>query len=72
MFLTVMSLLLQIKELAALPSVCGRLHFLDLFDDLLTPDGLRLKPSLHLDGTHMNPWFLQIIEASLQAEGQSK
>ena len=59
---------MQIKELADVPRVCGRLRFLDIFDDLLTPDGLRMKPSLHLDGTHMNPWFLQIIEKSLQSE----
>lgn len=52
-------------ELQGLPAVEGKLHWLDLFDDLLTPDGLRLKPSLSLDGTHMNPYYVKIMERAL-------
>ena len=55
----------QIQELSRSSDLAGRLHWLDLFDDLLTPDGLRMKPCLHLDGTHMNPFYVEIIERAL-------
>lgn len=47
------------------PEANGKLHWLDLFDDLLTPDGLRIRPSLSLDGTHMNPFYVETIERAL-------
>ncbi len=48
-----------------IPEVAGKLHWLDLFADLLTPDGLRMKPTLGLDGTHMNPFYVETIERAL-------
>lgn len=55
----------QIQQASSLPEAQGRLHWLDLFSNLLTPDGLRLHPSLHLDGTHMNPGYVRTIEEAL-------
>ena len=56
---------MQICQVAAQPEAGGWLHWLDLFDQLLTPDGLRMKPCLQFDGTHMNPGCVQIIEDAL-------
>ena len=56
---------MQVQELEREAEVAGKLHWLDLFSDLLTPDGLRMKPSLSLDGTHMNPFYVETIESAL-------
>ena len=56
---------LQVQALEKQPEAAGKLHWLDLFDDLLTPDGLRMKPTLSLDGTHMNPLYVETIEKAL-------
>lgn len=55
--------------MAGLPEAGGKLHWLDLFEELLTPDGLRMKPSLQFDGTHMNPGYVRIIEKALEDPG---
>lgn len=56
---------LQVQALEKHSEAEGKLHWLDLFDDLLTPDGLRMKPTLGLDGTHMNPFYVATIEDAL-------
>ena len=47
------------------PEAAGRLHFLDLADELLTPDGRHIRPHLQLDGTHMAPVFVTYLSAAL-------
>lgn len=56
---------LQILEVAATAEAAGRIHWLDFFDQLLTPDGLRMRPELEFDGTHMNPGYVQIMQTAL-------
>ena len=57
---------LQIEATASLPEARGgQLHWLDFFDVLLTPDGLRLDPRLHFDGTHMAPAYVSHMQAAL-------
>lgn len=46
--------------------VGGRIHYLDFFDDLLTPDGAALRPGLEFDGTHLAPAYLQYLSAALE------
>lgn len=43
----------------------GRLHYLDFFDSLLSPDGQALADDLGFDGTHMSPVYLQYLRAEL-------
>jgi hypothetical protein len=42
-----------------------RLHWLDFFDELLTADG-KLKKEYELDGTHIHPNYLPLLERELQ------
>ena len=44
-----------------------RLHWLDVAQDFLTPDGTKLEPSLAFDGTHMAPKFLQHVSRAIAA-----
>ena len=39
--------------------------WLDFFDDLLTPDGSMLKPEFHLDGTHISPKYISLLQNKL-------
>ena len=41
------------------------LTMLDFFDELLTPDGKGLADGLKLDGTHMHPDYVKIMEGAL-------
>ena len=41
------------------------LHWLDFFDGLLSPDGEALADGLALDGTHMHPSYVTLLEAAL-------
>uniref|UniRef100_A0A6B2L5B5 Uncharacterized protein n=1 Tax=Arcella intermedia TaxID=1963864 RepID=A0A6B2L5B5_9EUKA len=43
----------------------GTLHYLDFADELLTPNKANLNPKFDLDGTHMNPSYLYLLENSL-------
>lgn len=52
-------------KVAKQPEAGGRLHWLDHFSKLLTPDALRLNPSLQFDGTHMNPGYVKIMEDAM-------
>jgi len=42
------------------------LYWLNFADDLLTPDKTKLNPQFDLDGTHMNPTYLYLIENTLE------
>ena len=37
------------------------LHFLDIMDGLLTPDGSMLHPDFEMDGTHMSPKYTRLL-----------
>jgi len=39
--------------------------WLDFFDHLLTPDGEKLNSDFELDGTHMNPRYIKMLEEAL-------
>ncbi len=52
---------------AAAPPFQGRLHLLDFFSDLLTPDGAALAPGLHFDGTHLAPAYVSLLARELAA-----
>ena len=41
------------------------LRMLDFFDNLLTPDGGALKEELKLDGTHMHPRYVELLDKAL-------
>ena len=41
------------------------LHWLDFFDQLLSPDGEALADGLALDGTHLHPSYVPLLEAAL-------
>lgn len=43
------------------------LHWLDFFGDLLTPDGTGFNTAYELDGTHMNPTYLPLLEKAMNA-----
>ncbi len=43
------------------------LRFLDFADALLTPDGAALRPEYELDGTHMSPRYVRLVEDCLNA-----
>lgn len=46
-------------------SLQGRLHYLDFFDRMLTPDGTSLDPSLQFDGTHLSPAYIPLLAESM-------
>jgi hypothetical protein len=48
-------------------AACAGLRFLDIFDKLLTPDGQALRPEFELDGTHMSPRYVRLVEEALNA-----
>jgi len=56
----------QVEAASRTPEARGRLHWLDVADQLLTPDGARIRPHLQLDGTHMAPAFVHTLEAAMQ------
>jgi hypothetical protein len=56
----------QVEAAGRTPEARGRLHWLDVADQLLTPDGSRIRPHLQLDGTHMAPAFVHTLEAAAQ------
>lgn len=58
-------MLQQVEAAAASPAARGRLHFLDFFSQLLTPDGASLSPELSFDGTHMAPTYVKYLDAAL-------
>ena len=41
------------------------LKWLDFFDQMLTPAGDALRPEYALDGTHLSPAYLELVEAAL-------
>ncbi len=47
------------------PWASGRLHYLDFFTDLLSPDGSALAPELAFDGTHLAPSYVQHLAREL-------
>jgi hypothetical protein len=55
----------RIHAAAASPQAAGRLHWMEFWGQLLTPDGAALVPELQLDDTHMSPVYLQHLQASL-------
>ncbi|DBA71347.1 TPA: hypothetical protein ACH3X2_011156 [Trebouxia sp. C0005] len=57
----------QIDILSRAPEAQGRLHWLDFFPDLLTPDGSSLNPALQFDGTHMSPYYVHFLNDQLAA-----
>lgn len=44
-----------------------QLLWLEMFDGLLSPDGKDLNKKYELDGTHMNPLYLPLLETALAA-----
>ena len=45
------------------------LHWLDFQSELVTSDDLKtmkLRPEYELDGTHLNPAYLKLLEKSLE------
>lgn len=55
----------QVLRAAAQQASCGRLHWLDFFDKLVTDGGERLAPGLEFDGTHLTPSYVQHLSAQL-------
>eukprot|EP00897_Mesotaenium_endlicherianum_P005888 jgi/Mesen1/5327/ME000266S04514 len=49
---------------AALALAPQRLHWLDFFNDLVSPEGLVL-PEYELDGAHMNPTYVPLLDREL-------
>ena len=45
------------------------LTWLDFFDELLTPDGDALADGLSLDGTHLHPSYIRLVQAALERAG---
>ena len=41
------------------------MHWLDVAEEYLTPDGTKLRPDLAFDGTHMAPAFLQTVSQAI-------
>lgn len=44
--------------------------WLDFFSSLLVDDGSKLNPDYALDGTHMNPNYLKLVESSMDRLAQ--
>lgn len=42
-----------------------RLHWLDFFDHLLDDTGGSLRPDFRLDGTHLGPRYVGLLEKAL-------
>jgi len=53
------------KHLQTKISTVPNLHYLNFFEDLLVNDQTRLNPEYELDGTHMHPKYVTLIEKSL-------
>ncbi len=53
------------RALAAAVRACPPLVFLDLEAELLAPDGGGLRAGLELDGTHLGPACVAVLEAAL-------
>ena len=53
------------KQLVAAVNKEPTLHMLDFWTKLVTPDGSALAEGLKLDGTHMHPSYVQIMEEAL-------
>lgn len=62
----------SIVELSQLNSYKGRVHWLDFFRDLVTEDGLQLKPDLKFDDTHLSPRYLGHLAEALTKSSLSK
>jgi hypothetical protein len=43
----------------------SRMYWLDIFSQLLSDDGERLRDGLELDGTHLNPAYIPILETGI-------
>ena len=43
------------------------LQFLDIMSGLLTADGSLLHPDYEMDGTHMSPKYVRLLEQSLNS-----
>ena len=43
----------------------GKLHWLGFFEDLLVRDGDALNPAYALDGTHLSPAYLELLQETL-------
>ena len=57
----------QVTHAAEKPSTKGRLHWLDLYGKLVTPDRQKFNPLLTLDGTHMSPVFVSFLDEALES-----
>ena len=57
------------RELAAAVKRERSLHMLDFYDALLAPGGNALAEGLKLDGTHMHPDYVKLMERSLDELG---
>jgi lysophospholipase L1-like esterase len=40
-------------------------HWMDFFDELLTPEGDQLREEFALDGTHLHPSYLSLVAKAL-------
>jgi len=54
-----------VRRASATPQAQGRLRYLDFYDGLLTAGGNALAPGLALDGTHLSPAYLPLLQAAL-------
>jgi hypothetical protein len=55
----------QIRKVAAEPAARGRLHWLQVAEELLGRDGQGLNPDLRFDGTHMAPPYVDILASAV-------
>jgi len=44
-----------------------KLHWLNFFDELLSNNGSNLKPEFELDGTHLHPKYVSLLESALNS-----
>lgn len=42
------------------------LRWLDFFEDLLDDTGGKLRPEYRLDGTHLGPKYVELLETALK------
>lgn len=54
-----------VKHACKQPKYEGKLHWLDFFGKLLSPDGKKLNPDIEFDGTHMAPRYVQFLNDAL-------
>ena len=59
------SILQKMVKKYAKGDLAGKLVWLDFYQDLLTPDGGNLKEEYNLDGTHVHPNYLSVLEAAV-------